>query len=74
MLFSNGSPQVYRSPMGHVGLRWSMSVSEESPIRHVSLPWYMSVFHGACQFDEACRGLRSGMSVSDMSPIIIIFS
>ena len=51
------------SSMGYVGLQWVMSVSEKacrSPIRHVGLRWSML---------KSSMGLRSGILVSDGSPI-----
>ena len=51
--------------MGHVGLRWVSDQTGRSPMGHVGLRWGMSVS------DKACRGLRSGISVSDGFPIII---
>ena len=54
------------SRIRHVGLRWDMSVSHEacrSLIRHVGL---QQVSNQACQSPIS---LRSGMSVSDGSPI-----
>ena len=69
MLVSDGSPT------GHAIFRWVTNWSMlRSPFRHVSLRWGMSVTNGVCRslvglrsgmlvFDEACRGLRSGISL-----------
>ena len=63
ILVFNGSPMKYvevsdGSTIMHIGLRWGMWVSK-------GLRWSMSKYPMA---------LQSGMSVSDGSPIIIIFS
>ena len=64
-----GRQWAFQSPMEHLGLQ---RVSDQacqsssdgagwSPMGHVDLRWGMSVS------DEACRGLRSNMSISNMS-------
>ena len=67
-LNSDWTPQACQSQMGlhrHVGLRWGMLNSDWSLIRHVGFRWSMS---------RAPMGLRSGMSVSDGSSKVIIFT
>ena len=54
------SDRACRSLIKHVGLRLRMSVSNEFPMGHVGLQWVS---------DEACQGLRSGMSVYNGSQI-----
>ena len=61
-----------------IGLWWDLLVSDGSQMRHVGLPmrhiglrWGMSISYRSL-FRHV--GLQSGMSISDGSPIIIIFS
>ena len=65
MLVVDGSPQTCRSPMGHVSLWWVFDLECWSPMGHVGLWWNMS---------RSMMGLRLGRSVSNGSPIIIIYS
>ena len=62
------SDQACRSQTKHVGFRWFVDQTWRSPMGLVRFRW---VSYQECR---SPMGLWSGMSVSDGSPIVIIFS